>query len=138
MVLSKMSRFCLSKKTDEDLQSTKNTNFLPQKIQTQIILLLKNRHVRIALDRLVDFPVNGLDMSQFVCNPDIPNDYFKDEAVKMEVEHGSILYDLIGISNHFGSTGGGHYTAYCKYFMCDLGTRRVRNGMISMTQAFVS
>ncbi len=26
-----------------------------------------------------------------------------------------MIYDLIGVSNHFGSTGGGHYTAYCKY-----------------------
>ena len=63
---------------------------------------------------MVDFPVDGLDMGSYVCNPDIPNDYFKDENVKMEIEHANIYYDLIGISNHFGSTGGGHYTAYCK------------------------
>jgi ubiquitin C-terminal hydrolase len=31
----------------------------------------------------------------------------------MEIE-GPLLYDLVGISNHFGSTGGGHYTAFCK------------------------
>jgi ubiquitin carboxyl-terminal hydrolase 4/11 len=66
------------------------------------------------LVRLVDFPIEGLDMSEFVCNPDLPHDYFLDEKVKMEVEKGVLLYDLIGISNHFGSTGGGHYTAYCK------------------------
>ena len=53
-------------------------------------------------------------MGPFVCNPDTPNDYFKDDNVKMEIEHASLYYDLIGISNHFGSTGGGHYTAYCK------------------------
>ena len=63
---------------------------------------------------LVDFPVNGLDMSDYVIHPDIPNDYFKDDRVKMEVEKAPLLYDLIGITNHFGSTGGGHYTAYAK------------------------
>lgn len=26
---------------------------------------------------------------------------------------GPLLYDLFAISNHFGSTGGGHYTAFC-------------------------
>lgn len=26
-----------------------------------------------------------------------------------------LLYDLFAISNHFGGTGGGHYTAFCKY-----------------------
>ncbi|MCB0370681.1 MAG: hypothetical protein KDD45_14970 [Bdellovibrionales bacterium] len=32
----------------------------------------------------------------------------------MEIEHCQLSYDLIGVGNHFGSTGGGHYTAYCK------------------------
>ena len=25
-----------------------------------------------------------------------------------------VFYDLIGVSNHFGSLNGGHYTASCK------------------------
>lgn len=29
-------------------------------------------------------------------------------------EDGPLLYDLFAISNHYGSTGGGHYTAFCK------------------------
>jgi hypothetical protein len=81
--------------------------------------------------RLVDFPVEGLDMSPFICNPDMPNDYFKDGS-KMEVE-GPVLYDLMAISNHFGSTGGGHYTAYARYFSCKVGTQRAEIGTISMT-----
>lgn len=28
-----------------------------------------------------------------------------------------MIYDLFAISNHYGSLGGGHYTAYCKYIM---------------------
>lgn len=63
---------------------------------------------------MVDFPVTGFDLSEYVVNPDLPMDYFKDEAVKMEIEKGPLYYDLIGITNHFGSTGGGHYTAYAK------------------------
>jgi ubiquitin C-terminal hydrolase len=34
----------------------------------------------------------------------------------MKDEGEKVIYDLIGVSNHMGSTGGGHYTAYCRYF----------------------
>ena len=62
---------------------------------------------------MVDFPVEGLDLTEYLVNNDLPEDYFKAET-SMEVEGERVIYDLIGISNHFGSTGGGHYTAYCK------------------------
>ena len=49
----------------------------------------------------VDFPVTGLDVTEY-CSascPDVP-------------EGGSApLYDLVGVVNHMGSMGGGHYTA---------------------------
>ena len=28
---------------------------------------------------------------------------------------GHQVYDLIGVVNHYGGLGGGHYTAYCKH-----------------------
>ena len=61
----------------------------------------------------MDFPVEGLDLTEHVANPDLPEEYFKSET-SMEIEGSRVIYDLIAISNHFGSTGGGHYTAYCK------------------------
>ena len=48
---------------------------------------------------LIDFEVEGFDMGKFIV---------KDE------ERGEILYDLFGVSNHYGSLVGGHYTAFCK------------------------
>ena len=39
-------------------------------------------------------------MSQFIVGPD--------------KEHSK--YDLFAVSQHYGSTGGGHYTAICKNF----------------------
>ena len=44
------------------------------------------------MDVLVDFPVNGLDLSELVLCPETP------EAI----------YDLYAVSNHFGGMGGGH------------------------------
>ena len=51
-------------------------------------------------DAHVQFPVTGLDVRPYVL------------ALKDAPE--PIYYDLIGVSNHFGSLNGGHYTASCK------------------------
>ncbi len=51
-------------------------------------------------DAFVDFPTDGLDMRPYAL------------TIKNEAE--PVLYDLIGVSNHFGSLNGGHYTANCK------------------------
>lgn len=57
---------------------------------------------REKLDIMVDFPVEGLDLSERVINR---------EDGKQEV------YDLIGVDDHWGGLGGGHYTAFAKNFI---------------------
>ena len=47
---------------------------------------------------LIDFPIENLDMGKYICGPD--KEYSK--------------YDLFAVSQHYGGTGGGHYTAVCK------------------------
>ena len=47
---------------------------------------------------LVDFPLENLDMGKYICGPD--------------KEHSK--YDLFAVSQHYGGTGSGHYTAVCK------------------------
>ena len=48
----------------------------------------------------MDFPIEGLDMRPY--------------AKTLNDAPEPVLYDLIGVSNHFGSLNGGHYTASCK------------------------
>lgn len=60
-----------------------------------------SRSWRDKIDTLVEFPVNNLDMSKYVLNP-------------AQKEKGHLIYNLIGVANHFGGLGGGHYTAYAK------------------------
>ena len=48
--------------------------------------------------KLVEFPIENLNMEQYMCGPD--KKYSK--------------YDLYAVSQHYGSMGGGHYTAICK------------------------
>ncbi|XP_075064034.1 ubiquitin carboxyl-terminal hydrolase 8 [Mixophyes fleayi] len=52
------------------------------------------------LQTCVDFPLEHLDLSQYVIGPKT----FK-------------KYNLFGVSNHYGGLDGGHYTAYCKNAM---------------------
>jgi len=52
---------------------------------------------RDKIDTFVDFPLEGLDMSQWTVTKDKP-----------------LLYDCYGVSNHMGGLGGGHYTAYVR------------------------
>jgi len=53
---------------------------------------------REKINTLVDFPLEGFDLSKWAVNPADAN----------------AVYDLYAISNHMGSMGGGHYTAYCR------------------------
>lgn len=50
------------------------------------------------LQTSVDFPLESLDLSQYVIGP-------KNNLKK---------YNLFSVSNHYGGLDGGHYTAYCK------------------------
>jgi len=51
------------------------------------------------LDTCVDFPLEGLEMSDFVLS-------------KKQKSSEKLVYDLFAVSNHYGSVGFGHYTAY--------------------------
>jgi hypothetical protein len=97
-----------------------------------IIHLKRFSYTRMWRDKIstfVDFPINGLDMSQFCVNTE-----FKDKAI----------YDLYGISNHMGGLGGGHYTAYVKnlgnsqwYCHDDSRVSKVSVNEIKSTSAYV-
>lgn len=58
------------------------------------------RHFSDKIDVVVDFPIEGLDISPYVASP----------------HDGEVLYDLIAVDNHYGGLGGGHYTASAKNF----------------------
>ena len=60
-----------------------------------------NRNFRDKVDILVDFPTEGLDLTD-----------------RIGLNEGkSTIYDLIAVDNHYGGLGGGHYTAFAKNFV---------------------
>ncbi|GMH85191.1 hypothetical protein TrVE_jg13600 [Triparma verrucosa] len=66
-------------------------------IQLKRFLYRASSHFREKIDTLVDFPLEGLDMGEFILE---------------RGGKGGAIYDCYAVSNHFGGLGGGHYTAY--------------------------
>ena len=64
-----------------------------------------NRGWRDKLDNLIEFPLQGLDLTERV----------GDKAMLAEGER--LVYDLFAVDNHYGGLGGGHYTAYAQNFV---------------------
>lgn len=71
---------------------------LPKVLIVQLKRFQYTRYYRDKIETLVDFPLTGLDVTQFIAS----------------VDKGQHVYDLFAISNHMGGLGGGHYTAYAK------------------------
>ena len=61
-----------------------------------------SRGLRDKVDVMVDFPVEGLDLT---------------DRVALKEEGKSLVYDLFAVDNHYGGLGGGHYTAITRNFV---------------------
>jgi len=68
------------------------------------------------LDTLVDFPIKGLDLTNYLPSPLPPSaDNHRPHATSTDDPRTQLppyRYDLYGVTNHFGSLSSGHYTAY--------------------------
>jgi ubiquitin carboxyl-terminal hydrolase 8 len=73
-----------------------------------LVIDIKRFNFRIMkLQQLLNFPLNNLNLSKYIIG------YHPEQYV----------YDLIGICNHSGSVGGGHYTSFVKdnneWYLCN-------------------
>ena len=62
-----------------------------------VIIHLKRFRNNRKIENLVEFPIEGLDLSAYLPKKDENN-----------------IYDLFAVANHSGGLHGGHYYAYCK------------------------
>ncbi|KXL43792.1 hypothetical protein M433DRAFT_69123, partial [Acidomyces richmondensis BFW] len=60
-----------------------------------------NRNFRDKIDVFVDYPIEGLDMTN---------------KIGLKEDGKEYIYDLFAVDNHYGGLGGGHYTALAKNF----------------------
>ena len=70
-----------------------------------LIFHLKRFREGKKLDNIIEFPIKGLDMGQYIKY---------DETNKNDN-----IYDLFAVANHQGNFNGGHYVAYAKNFIKD-------------------
>jgi len=77
------------------------------------------RMSRDKISDLVDFPLEGLDLSNRTVYKELAERLMTTSEGKelLQTDQTSdepMLYDLFAVDNHFGGLGGGHYTAYAK------------------------
>jgi ubiquitin carboxyl-terminal hydrolase 4/11/15 len=75
-----------------------------------------SRALRDKIDTFVDFPTEGLDLSDMVMERKIARRLAADGQDLQELGLGdsdqSLVYDLFAVDEHIGGLGGGHYRAY--------------------------
>ena len=59
----------------------------------------------------MEFPLSGLDMTPFLSGPLLP----PPASTAAADSDRRPLFDLYATVNHYGSVGGGHYTAFCRH-----------------------
>lgn len=94
--------FCPSCKNH--VQATKSYQIYrtPQILILHLLRFKSRSYWTDKLSTFVDFPLEGLDLSTYILGS-------KENPV----------YDLYAVSNHYGSLGGGHYTAFVKNSRCE-------------------
>jgi ubiquitin C-terminal hydrolase len=84
------------KNTDRASALKKQFIFRVPKVLILILKRFDNHEMKIS--KLIDFPIDNLDISNYV----------------LDTREKKTKYSLYGLVNHYGNTGGGHYTACCK------------------------
>nr|GME00539.1 ubiquitin carboxyl-terminal hydrolase 9 [Ipomoea batatas] len=86
----------------EHRQATKKLDLwrLPDILVFHLKRFSYSRWLKNKIDTFVNFPIHNLDLSKYVKSK--------------TASEGAHVYELFAISNHYGSLGGGHYSAYCK------------------------
>lgn len=71
-----------------------------------------SRSLSDKIDAEIRFPVRGLDLSDRLGERKL-------RAKKGDTDLPAAVYDLMGVVNHYGGLGGGHYTAFAQNFYDD-------------------
>jgi len=111
-VLPLLCRYCPGCKEHQQASKKLDLWRLPEILIIHLKRFSYSRYTKNKLETFVDFPIHDLDLSKYFGHrcQDVPHNY-----------------RLYAISNHYGSLGGGHYTAYVYVsslppLLCLLGT----------------
>lgn len=95
--LSNIFRYCPGCKNHQQASKKLDLWRLPEILIIHLKRFSYSRSLKNKLETYVDFPIDNLDLSAYIAckNGNLSNRYM-----------------LYAISNHYGSMGGGHYTAF--------------------------
>ncbi|XP_077982942.1 ubiquitin carboxyl-terminal hydrolase 19-like [Glandiceps talaboti] len=94
--------YCPNCKEHREATKTMSVWRLPMTLIIQLKRFsFKNMLWRDKIDKMVDYPIRGLNLSNYCSGPKKP-------------DSSDSLYDLYGVVNHMGGILGGHYTAYAR------------------------
>lgn len=105
------------KKCKDHVRAVKKLDLwhLPDVLVVHLKRFSYSRYSRDKLDTNIQFPVQGLDLSDYIPSPCSSSKKLKlSDDESSEIPAKEPIYDLYAVSNHFGGLGGGHYTAFCK------------------------
>ncbi|KAF8906237.1 hypothetical protein CPB84DRAFT_1844494 [Gymnopilus junonius] len=82
-----------------------------------------SRTLRDKIDAHVDFPIEGLDLSDRIGERRTARKLREEGVDVQELKLGNLdeplVYDLFGVDEHIGGLGGGHYRAYAYHHLTD-------------------
>lgn len=98
---------------------------LPPVLLIQLKRFSINGYFTDKIDTMVDFPLKGLDLTNYMPSPLPPGagGVASASADDPRSQVPPYRYDLYGVTNHFGTLSGGHYTAFVasgsRWLYCD-------------------
>lgn len=99
-------------------QATKRFDLwsVPDVLVVHLKRFSNSRALRDKIDALVDFPLEGLDLTSMVGERKVVKKLLEAgedlKALGLDDTEEPLLYDLFAVDEHLGGLGGGHYRAY--------------------------
>jgi len=94
--------YCNECKKHQCAEKTMDLFSLPDVLIIHLKRFHYDQYYRNKIDTMVDFPIEGLNMAEWISN---------------KTEQTNCTYDLFAVSNHMGRLGVGHYTAFSKNYL---------------------
>ena len=105
--------YCSSCKTHVRAEKTMEVWRLPNVLIVHLKRFeFKHSLRREKLETIVDFPIEGLDMSKYCAQSSNDGPYAKEK--EFVINGTPAYYDLFGVVNHYGRMGFGHYTSFAR------------------------
>ena len=113
--LTRIYRQCPNCKTLRKATKKLSISRLPPVLLIHLKRFTTKGHFTDKLETFVDFPLKGLDLTNYMPAPLPPSVARKSVPISLDDPRSQVppyKYDLYAVTNHFGTLSSGHYTAF--------------------------